>query len=134
MSHKYKMLIIEDDNSICEIYKTGLSDKYDIEVCNNICDAELLINEKGNDNWDVFICDLKVPYNRDSERKDEKFNTFDLLNSVIDTHKTIIVTGYMSPEIKDIVLSMDIFAILEKPADMKNLKILINSMMKCYGK
>jgi DNA-binding NtrC family response regulator len=132
--NKHRIFIIDDDISLCNAYKSYLEKDYEIDICNDICDAELLIKDKGTDYWDVFICDLKVPYNRSVECKNEKFNTFDLIDEYIEPHKTIVITGYMSPEIKDMILSMDIFAIIEKPADIKYLKILINSILKCYGK
>jgi DNA-binding NtrC family response regulator len=127
-----KIFILEDEISMCDIYKEffkTFENTYEVVTFTTIEEADKRIKETGIDYWDCFISDLNVPYNRKIENT--TFNTFDFIEQYLEPCKTIVVSGYSSPEIKDHLRHLGVVSLFSKPIDLQLLLITINSIAKC---
>jgi DNA-binding NtrC family response regulator len=129
-----KVLILEDMTELCNIYTQFLETyerKYDVYCFNDIYSAKKAIDEKGVDYWDCFIVDLCVPDKTKGLTKVNKFEGFDIIESHLIPCKTIVVSGYSSPDIKEKLNKLGIVALYTKPIDLQILLITLNSIADC---
>jgi DNA-binding NtrC family response regulator len=130
-----KVLILEDMAELCDIYKRFLETyerKYDVDCFNDIYSAKKAIDEKGVDYWDCFIVDLCVPSSSEEGlTKVNKFEGFDIIETHLIPCKTIVVSGYSSPDIKVKANKLGIVALYSKPIDLQLLLITLNSIADC---
>ncbi len=115
-----KVLIIDDDISILEGFKTLLKNQgYQVSVADKGKDAYRLA--KGGD-YDVFVVDFILPDMRglDLAKKIRKIGKYE-------TNKIIILTGYLTKEILEECQGIPICKCLSKPIGSEELIELIDS-------
>ena len=127
-----KIFILEDDIDICNIYINFFKTNNicQVNIYHNIEEAVNAIKDNGIDYWNCFLCDLKVPLNAE-EKEIVNFNTFDFIEKYLEPCKTVVVSGYMSPEIKEEMTLLGVVALHTKPIDLNLLLITLNSIVDC---
>jgi len=109
-----KVLIVEDDVSVCNMYKQILEDNtsFEIHVSNSYNQAK---SELENNKFDVIILDLYLSKNK---------NDLTGINLATGIRKTdlntqiIVITGYPSNTIINEAIALNIYDYLQKPIDM----------------
>ncbi|MDN5043289.1 response regulator transcription factor [Aliarcobacter butzleri] len=116
----YKILLVEDDNILCEMIKEYFTENnYYINYCNSHDEALKMINEK---NYDLFLLDIKI----------EKGNGFDLLKQI--REQNINTPAIFTTSLNSIIDLERGFNIgcndyLKKPYDLKELLIRANLLI-----
>jgi len=136
ISKEKNIFILDDDQDLKSIYKDMLeSFGYTVDIFNNYSDAKKAVEEKSVDYWGIYIIDLKIPLDKnDTSYNDECFYGFHFIEEYLPLEKTIIISGYSSPEINNAILSMGPLMSFTKPLSFLNLIILINAIFKYYIK
>lgn len=130
---KIKIFILEDDPIYRELYKTLIDvyvKNYDskIDFYLNAFEAIGGVEKAGPDYWDIYICDLKVPF--DSEKGSiEYFYALDLIRG-FSLENVIIVSGYTSPEILKMAIDLNVMNVLGKPFHFEILVMNINYIIR----
>ena len=109
-----KVLIVEDDVSVCNMYKQILEDNtsFEIHVSNSYNQAK---SELENNKFDVIILDLYLSKNKND------FTGIDIAIEIRETDfntQIIIITGYPNNTIINEAIAFNIYDYLQKPVDM----------------
>ncbi len=129
-----RIFILDDDQDLKLIYKEMFNEfDYTVDIFSTYDDAKEQIEKNTTDYWGIYIIDLKIPLNN-NENKDnyECFYGFHFIENYLPVEKTIIVSGYNSPEINNTLLSIGPLMYFMKPFSFLHLIILINSIFKYY--
>jgi DNA-binding NtrC family response regulator len=117
------VLLLDDEKEIHEITKRFISDIYVVYSAYTYEGAVKLLDEKGIDFFNIFICDL---YLADKEK-----SGLDFIKDHLDCCKTIVTSGYLTSVIIDELIVEGVFAALPKPVNMDSLIISMNSIIRC---
>ena len=120
------VLILEDEKGQQDLISRYIKDVYNIFSCYTYDDAEKLIQDKPAEFFKVFIIDLLLSM-------DGKTG-LEFIEEHLDGCKTIVISGYLSPEIIDEVVNLGVFATFEKPIHFDSLFISMNSIIRCENK
>jgi len=116
------VLLLDDEVGIHDIIKNYLDGLYTVHSAYTYDEAVNLLNEKGEDFFKIFICDLYL--------KEER-SGLEFIVKHLDGCKTIVISGYLIPAIMDELMDNSVFAALQKPIDMDSLLISMNSIIRC---
>ncbi len=115
------VLVTDDDENICANIKDTLTDK-GYQVC-TACDGETAIQRAWENNFDVMLIDLKLPFLNGLE-------TYLSIRNVRPNVVAVIITGY-PVQMNDLVtkaLQKGVYDCLEKPIDMDKLLSLLEQI------
>ena len=122
MSNTFNVLLLDDENMIHTLIKNYTNLFYKIYSAYTYDQAEKMINDKGVDFFNIFLCDLLL----DSEK-----NGLTLIDKYCEVCKTIVISGYLSKEIINELMVRGVFGAHQKPIKMGNLLISMNSIIRC---
>lgn len=131
----HKIFVLEDDIVITTIYRDFfLAFDYEIDFYSNYDDAYEAIKEKGVDHWGIFIIDLKIPKNKNNKEQnnDIMFYGYDFIEKFLPLERTILITGYMSPELEVTLSNLKILMYFIKPVSLFRLLTLINAFFNYF--
>jgi DNA-binding NtrC family response regulator len=117
------VLLLDDEKDIHHVIKRFISDIYVVYSAYTYEGAVKLLDEKGIDFFNIFICDLYL--------SDVKKSGLDFIKEHLDGCKTIVVSGYLTSIIIDELIVNGVFAALPKPINMDSLLISMNSIIRC---
>lgn len=124
MAVNVKILIVDDDQDICEYMKTMLETTgYDVSTLSDPTEAENLIR---NDEYHLLIIDLMMP----------KMDGVELIQRIrrIDSDIAIVVfTGYPSVETAVEALKLNVSDYVKKPFDVMEFRDKIAEILKKKG-
>ena len=113
-----KILIIDDEQIICEEFKDILSeDNHDVDVA---FDGEEGIKKFGEKEYDLVFLDVLMP-------RMEGRQVFEELKK-IRSSPVAIMSGYIPPNKEREVLALGAVACLRKPLDLDRIRTLITSI------
>ena len=116
---KYKLLVVDDNKSHCELAKEFLEQSYDIEIAFG---GEEAISKIYDFNPAVILLDIKMPR-----------LTGDELVKMITAWKpevhVIMVSADLTPELKEECMQNGAFDCLSKPLDFEHLKKTIQKAL-----
>ena len=117
-----RILVIEDEADLCKLYKVWLDAEHELTICNDGFSGALTIL-RGN--FDLVICDLKLP----GKTGDEIVKLFKGKETEkSDCTPIIIVSGYLTPELKnEFSLYKKVFT-LDKPVSRQEFLGIIDSL------
>lgn len=109
------ILIVDDDEIICEMLKDALGSTYKVSTCNTGADAYHLLDEQ---DFDVVVTDLKLP----------DCTGIDVLNyskSKDEYTEVIVITGFVSIDSVTLALNLGVYSYLVKPLSIPEFLIQI---------
>lgn len=115
-----KLLIIDDEKSICTSLKFVFEDEYDVYTANNIFEVEKLINEM---EFDIVLLDLKFG----------DISGLDILTTIKNNQKNsvvIMMTAYASIDSSIEAMKRGAYDYIMKPLDMLKLKVLVQKAVE----
>jgi Response regulator containing CheY-like receiver, AAA-type ATPase, and DNA-binding domains len=131
---KDRILIIEDDALLSDFYKKFIEFTFpniECDICKNGKEVRDSVAKYNNDYWLMFLCDLNVPSGDGNEGEGPVFNGFELIEDCIPACKTVIASGYFSPEIAVQARNLGVAALFQKPPNLSALSITINFLLNC---
>lgn len=120
-----KVLVVDDENAICELYKRGLDKrKYQVEAANSGAEA---IEAVKRSNYDFIFLDLKMPAMNGVEtfKEIKKLNTRTLV---------VIVTAYPDSELLVDAMKLGPLTVILKPFDPVEIQRSIESLVLMTSK
>jgi DNA-binding NarL/FixJ family response regulator len=127
-------MIIEDDALMSDVYVSiirSFFDDVEINFCFCVDDVIETVTKNTDKKWDIYICDLRIPTHKGSTKgEDVVFNGFEVIENYLLPCRTIIISGYLSPEIGAKARELGIAAIYQKPPNINALTITINFIFK----
>jgi len=135
MTKKRRIFILEDDSIIINVYRDFLTTfGYDnISFYRTYDDAVNAILDKGTDFWGLYIVDLNIPKNKKTKEQNNEiddniiFLGFDFVEKYLPLSRTILVTGYLSPQMERELSKLKILMYFGKPVELFRLLTLINA-------
>ncbi|QEK11377.1 sigma-54-dependent Fis family transcriptional regulator [Crassaminicella thermophila] len=116
----YKLLIIDDEKSICSSLKFAFEDMYEVYTANNIFEVEKYIEQ--ND-FDIVLLDLRFG----------EISGIDMLEDLKNAQKDVVVimmTAYGSIDSSIEAMKRGAYDYIMKPLDMPKLKVLLQKAVE----
>lgn len=131
-----QVMIIEDDDMLANFYAAFIKREFELEsvICNSGKEAEDVLHNEGVENFLFFICDLNIPIDNEYRTKLSIFQGFELIEYLLPSCRTIIASGYISPEIAKKARDLGVVSIFQKPPNLNALAIVINFLLNCVIK
>ena len=123
MPNDLNVLLLDDIETLHDITKSYLKDVYEIYSAYTYDEAVELIKTKGINFFHIFICDL---YLQDKEKSGLSF-----ILKYLEGCKVIVVSGFLTKEIIDILIDHGVYAALRKPVHIDSLFVSMNSIIRC---
>lgn len=123
MKEKKRILIVEDDSSLCNLLKKIMEQTYEVEAFTNSLDAWDWLSA-GNFP-DLIITDFKMPH-VDGLELIEHIRTSGIFQEI----PAIILTGQSDPDLAEKKLQWDINAIVSKPFKPDHLIETVDEALK----
>lgn len=125
-----KIFILEDDENTIELLTEFFNTKgYEVDGFMTFEDAIEKIKTNNINNWCSYIIDLKIAKNSEVKCKIcEHFLGFEFIKKYIPLERTVVMSGYYSPEIIDELIEIGPQSVYLKPFNLKMLLISVNSI------
>lgn len=123
MEHKYKILIVDDDQAMCQLLGRLLERKYDVVSKNDGLSALQWLSE--GDIPDLIITDLDMP-NIDGEEFVDNLKNSGFFGDI----PLIVITGYKSKEKRIVCFRLGIHEYFEKPFNPRDLVFSVDVILK----
>jgi len=115
-----RILVVDDDNGMCETLSDILSDlDYRVDAVNEGYKAIDMIQKHP---YDLVLLDIKMP-------KMNGVETYKKIKEVVPPLKVIMMTAYSVEELVEEVLNEGAFGIIYKPINIKNLLVIIKKLL-----
>lgn len=116
MEKQLRILVVDDDAAIRDLFKRILSSKdYTVITAD---DGEMAVESAKKDNFDVVFLDMRMP-------KMDGLETFRALKDLYPDINIVIMTGFAEYEKIDLAISEGAIESLRKPFDVKTIKASI---------
>ena len=117
---KNKILIIDDEKSICDVLSFALKKKYDVDYT---IDAEQGLEKLRDNDYDVVLLDLRLG----------TVSGLEILKEIMDVGlkaAVIVMTAYGSERVSVEAMKLGAYSYITKPLDMEELKLLISKAIE----
>ncbi|MCX7856776.1 MAG: response regulator [Deltaproteobacteria bacterium] len=117
---KKKILVVDDEDFICDMFKHVLSDKFDITCC---LSGEEALKEIDRSDFDIIVLDIIMPGIKGDE----------VLRKIRETGKevkVIVSSGYMREDQREKIKKLKVEAFLDKPFREEDILRTISKLVK----
>ncbi|MFZ5802614.1 MAG: response regulator [Candidatus Omnitrophota bacterium] len=114
-----KILIVDDEKSICEEFRDILHDEgHDVQIALNGMEA---LEKVGREEFEVVFLDVLMP-------RMEGREVFEKIHAINKKVQVVIMSGFLPPNKERDILDLGALACLRKPLDLNQVRTLLKSV------